>query len=82
MTRKKDNQQERSVLKNRELTNRMLWSIADTTWRMFTPPTILVSAGIFADLKLHTIPWITLVSLPVSLGLSVLLVKKQLENSI
>jgi len=54
--------------------------MADTTWRMFTPPAIFVTIGIFADLSLRTKPWITLVSLVVGLFFSVLLVKKQLRS--
>jgi hypothetical protein len=61
---------------------RLILSMADTTWRMFTPPAILVSLGIFADLQLGTKPWITAISAPVGLLLSVMLVKKQLEKDV
>jgi hypothetical protein len=57
---------------------RLIWSMADTTWRMFTPPALLVPAGLWADLKFHTKPWLTLASAIVGLVLSALLVKKQL----
>ena len=58
----------------------LMVSMADTTWRMFTPPAIFVPAGIYADLKWHTKPWLTVLSVPISLGISVLLIKKQLEK--
>ncbi len=82
MDDKTTKKQERSVPASRASTVSLIMSMAEVTWRMFTPPAILVSAGIFADVKLHTIPWITLVSLPVSLGFSVMLVKRQLGRSI
>ena len=56
----------------------LIVSMADTTWRMFTPPAIVVPIGIFADNKLGTGPWLTLLCVPVGLALSALLIKKQL----
>jgi hypothetical protein len=61
---------------------RLIWSMADTTWRMFTPPALLVPLGIWADLKFHTKPWLTFVSATVGLVLSALLVKKQLGKNV
>ncbi len=72
--------EERSVSQNRDSTFTLIMSMADTTWRMFVPPAILVSAGIFADLKLGTKPWVTIVAAVVGLGFSILLVKKQLKE--
>jgi hypothetical protein len=60
---------------------RLIWSMADTTWRMFTPPALLVSGGIWADLKFHTKPWLTILGAVIGLSLSILLVKKQLGSS-
>lgn len=57
---------------------RLIWSMADTTWRMFTPPVLTVPAGLWADLKFGTKPWLTILAAVVGLGLSVLLVKRQL----
>ncbi|MDB5179362.1 MAG: hypothetical protein JWN01_1305 [Patescibacteria group bacterium] len=62
-------------------TVQLLLSMADTTWRMFTPPAIFVPGGIWADLKWHTKPWITLVSAVVGLSFSILLVKRQLRGA-
>ncbi len=59
----------------------LLWSMADTTWRMFTPPTILVGAGIWLDLKLETKPWLTILGAVVGLACSIWLVKRQLGET-
>jgi len=56
----------------------LMLSMADTTWRMFTPPALLVPGGIWADLSFHTKPWLTILSAVMGLSLSVLLVKQQL----
>ncbi len=53
-------------------------SMADTTWRMFVPPAILVPLGIWTDLTYHTKPWVTVITAIIGLALAVLLVKKQL----
>lgn len=55
-------------------------TLADTTWRMLTPSAIFVCAGIYADLHLDTKPWLTLLSVALGLGVSVLLIKNQLGN--
>jgi F0F1-type ATP synthase assembly protein I len=47
---------------------------------MFVPPAVLVPAGLWADLKWGTKPWLTLVGLLVGLSLSVLLVRAQLRG--
>jgi F0F1-type ATP synthase assembly protein I len=65
----------------KESTRQLLISMADTTWRMFVSPAILVPVGIFSDLKFHTKPWLTIVSAVVGLGLSVLLVRQQLRGA-
>jgi len=80
MTTKPRQSEERVVSPDRDSTYALIMSMADTTWRMFTPPAIFVTIGIFADLSLRTKPWITLVSLVVGLFFSVLLVKKQLRS--
>jgi MFS-type transporter involved in bile tolerance (Atg22 family) len=82
MTSDPDPKQERPESHNKdESTMRLIWSMADTTWRMFTPPALVVPLGLWADLKFHTKPWLTLVSAIVGLVLSALLVKKQLGDS-
>ena len=59
----------------------LILSMADTTWRMFTPPALLVGGGIWADLKFGTKPWLTVLGAVVGLALSVLLVRKLLGRS-
>jgi len=58
----------------------LLLTMADTTWRMVTPTAILATIAVIADLKFGTKPWLTLASLPLGLGISVLLIKRQLGN--
>jgi F0F1-type ATP synthase assembly protein I len=59
---------------------RMLRAMADTTWRMFVPPALVVPAGIWADLKFGTKPWLTIVATLVGLALSVALVRSQMRE--
>jgi hypothetical protein len=80
MTSEPHNPQERSMPEDKGATSRLLWSMADTTWRMFTPPAIIVPLAIWADLSGGTKPWITLASVPAGLALSVLLIRQQLKE--
>jgi hypothetical protein len=61
-------------------TKQLLWSMADVTWRMFAGPIVLVPAGLWADLKWGTKPWLTIVAAVAGLGVSVLLVRVQLRG--
>ncbi|QQR52344.1 AtpZ/AtpI family protein [bacterium] len=61
-------------------TQQLLISMADTTWRMFTPPALTVALGLWADNSWQTGPWMTLLSMIVGLGGSVMLVKRQLKG--
>jgi hypothetical protein len=56
-------------------------SMADTTWRMFTPPILVVPVGLWIDLNFGTKPWITLLAAGVGIVLGALLVKRQLRGS-
>lgn len=80
MTIEKDNPQERTVPQNEASTLALLLSMADTTWRMFIPPAILVAGGIWVDLHNGTKPWVTILAAVVGLGLSILLVRSQLRK--
>jgi len=52
----------------------------DTTWRIVTPVLLFTALGIFADLKLGTKPWLTIVvAVPLGFVFAFLLVKRQLE---
>jgi len=59
----------------------LLLDLADTTWRMFVPPTLTVGGGLYADTHWGTKPWLTLVGVPVGLALSILLVRRQLRKA-
>ncbi len=90
MTKKPEKKQERGVPSNEHevtpsneaSTMSLMISMADTTWRMFTPPAILVPVGIWVDLSWGTKPWVTLVAAIAGLALSVLLVNRQLRESL
>jgi putative F0F1-ATPase subunit (Ca2+/Mg2+ transporter) len=56
-------------------------SMADTTWRMFVPPAVLVTAGLWADVRFGTRPWLTVLGAAVGLVGSVLLVRVQLKGA-
>jgi hypothetical protein len=58
----------------------LLVTMADTTWRMFIPPAVLVSIGIWADLKIGTSPWLAVVGTILGLIGSVFLIKQQLKG--
>jgi len=66
--------------RQREDTRQLLLSMADTTWRMFVAPAVLVPVAIAGDLKFHTKPWLTILAAIVGMGLSVLLVRQQLRG--
>ena len=80
MTTKKNQLQERVVPENQASTFALIASMADVTWRMFTPPALFVAGGIWADLHYGTKPWVTILAAIVGLGLSVLLVRSQLRR--
>lgn len=60
----------------------LLWSVADTTWRMFVPTIGLLVIGRLADGAWGIKPWGMLVGVVIGAGISALLVKKQLEKKI
>jgi len=78
MTSNPDHKADRKDYSEQDGALQLILSMADTTWRMFTPAILLVPSAIFADLRFHTKPWLTAVSVPVALGLSALLIKRQL----
>lgn len=80
MTTEKNHPQERTVPENEASTFALIVSMADVTWRMFTPPALLVAGGIWVDLHYGTKPWVTIFAAIVGLGLSVLLVRAQLRR--
>lgn len=50
----------------------------DTTWRVAAPVLLFVGIGIFADLRLGTKPWLTLLGTAIGFVGAALLIKKQL----
>jgi F0F1-type ATP synthase assembly protein I len=74
MRTKNESKPERDAAIGRRYALELIVSMADTTWRMLVP------AGLWADLKWGTKPWLTLVGLLVGLSLSVLLVRAQLRG--
>ena len=57
----------------------LLVTLADTTWRIFVPVGGLASLGIWADLRYHTKPWITLIGVVVGFAIAIILVRQQLK---
>ena len=79
----KDEKQQRPVESaptSEHTTATLLLTMADTTWRMVVPTAVLAVLAVMADLKFGTKPWLTMASVPVGLGLSALLVRRQMRN--
>ncbi len=70
----KDNQ--KSITDNASL----MQTMADTSWRMLIPSAVFVAGGLYGDLHWGTKPWLTLFSVFLGLGVSVLLIKNQIKN--
>jgi membrane-bound ClpP family serine protease len=51
----------------------------DTTWRIAVPVVLFAAIGIFADLRLGTKPWLTLLGVVLGFVAAGWLVKKQIE---
>lgn len=58
----------------------LLMTLADTTWRMLVPTGVLALGGVWADLHWGTKPWLTLLAVPLGLGISVVLIRRQLKG--
>jgi len=80
MTSRSDQAKERFVSSDEDGALQLILSMADTTWRMFVPPALVVPAGLYGDITLGTKPWLTIVSAAAGLALSVLLVRRQLRS--
>lgn len=52
--------------------------LLDTTWRIAVPVLVFASLGIFADIKLSTKPWLTIVAVICGFVVAGLLIKKLL----
>jgi F0F1-type ATP synthase assembly protein I len=71
---------DQAASRQRDDVMRILRTMADTTWRMFVPPAVVVPMGIWADLKWGTKPWLTILAAMVGLVLSVAMVAKQMRE--
>lgn len=58
----------------------LLLTVADTTWRIFTPVIIMTVIGIWADLKFATSPWITIILVIVGFVIAGFLIAAQLRK--
>lgn len=57
----------------------MMQTIIGTTWRMFVPSIGLMLVGLWADLMLHTKPWLMFVGIIVGLAASAGLIYQQIR---
>ena len=57
----------------------MMQTIIGTTWRMFVPSIGLMLVGLWADLVLHTKPWLIFVGIIVGLATSAGLIYQQVR---
>jgi len=80
MRTKSESQPERPAASSRKAVLELIVDMADVTWRMFVGPAVLVPAGLWADLKYDTKPWLTVLGLVLGLCASVLLVRSQLRG--
>lgn len=78
MTTKPDSKPDDKASQTEASTLALLAAMADTTWRMFVPPAIFVSGGIWADLKYNTKPWMTVLGAAVGMWIAISLVRQQL----
>ena len=58
----------------------LLATLADTTWRMFTPVILCTGLGLWADIHYHTRPWLTILSALIGFALAIWLIYMQLQR--
>lgn len=58
----------------------LLLTIADTTWRLFTPSIGLTIVGLILDKQLGTTPWVMIAGIVFGVAIAILLVRKQLKK--
>lgn len=59
----------------------LLGTIADTTWRMFVPTIGLTVMGVILDNSFGMKPWCTIIGIIIGVGVSGLLVWRQLRQT-
>jgi F0F1-type ATP synthase assembly protein I len=67
--------------RHRDSTRQLLLAMAETTWRMFAGPVVLVPAGLYSDLKFGSKPWLTILAALAGLACSIMLVRAQLRGA-
>ena len=80
MRTKSESKPERDEADGQKYALELMISMADVTWRMFLGPAVMVPAGLWADLKYGTKPWMTILGLVLGLVVSVVLVRVQLRG--
>ena len=81
MTTKTDKQAPQTGAESEASAMALMIAMADTTWRMFTPPALLVGGGLWVDLNYGTKPWLTILGAVVGMALAIALVRQQLRRS-
>lgn len=70
----------RSSAGDRDAAITILITMADTTWRIFTPVILCTGLGIWADLSYGTKPWLTFAGVIIGFALAALLIRDQLKR--
>lgn len=70
----------RSSSNERGQTTVLLLTMADTTWRIFTPVLLFTGFGIWLDLTIGTKPWLTFAGVIIGFILAAMLVKAQIKK--
>lgn len=60
----------------------LLWTIADTTWRLFIPSVGLLLVGVWLDQMYATKPWFMIAGLVIGVAVAFWLVKLQLNRKV
>jgi hypothetical protein len=58
----------------------LLSTMGDTTWRLFVPTIGSTIIGLIIDKRLHTTPWIMILSMIAGVGIAAYLVAAQLKK--
>lgn len=58
----------------------LLLTMADTTWRIFTPVVVCVGFGLWADLSYGTKPWLTITGMIVGFAFAAVLIRMQIKK--
>jgi F0F1-type ATP synthase assembly protein I len=70
----------RSSQNDRQTTLTLLLTMADTTWRIFTPVILCVGIGLWGDISYGTKPWLTLLAMLVGFAGAAALIWMQIKK--